>query len=217
MVTGKAFLDVFSIINRPLTAWGNWIALAVIISLVVLTNIIKILHLVGFAAIILNIIFHALFFIFCLAMRPSTDIKDAGYFRSYVKRYWPLLVGMIALGIVRVRFISIPLLFIWYIFFILFSFDTHNGTNNLTQSLKNSFLMVLYNFPVCAVLWLTYKIIDDLVLWYCIIFTLEYFGGLAMAVILYIFFVPIEVALVTNLYIKFVHSQSSLYFPQPKQ
>ena len=217
MVTVKAFVDVYGVINRPLTSWGNWAALGVIICLVLLTNFIKMLHLVGFAGIVLNVIFHFLFFIFCLAMRPSTDIKDLNYFRSYLKRYWIFLAGMIVLGFVRVHFVSVPLIFIWYVFSVLFAFDSRSAAGDSLRALQNGFRMVIYNLPICAVLWLIFKIINDFILSYCIAFTLEYFGGLTMAAILYIFFVPIEVALITNLYIKFVHSQSSLYFPQPKQ
>ena len=217
MVTAKTFLDVYGAINRPFTGWGNWITLGIILALVLLTNVIKMFHLMAFAGIILNVIFHFLFFIFCLAMRPSTDIKDMAYFRSYIERYWIFLVGMILLGFLRVHFISIPLFFLWYVFSVLFVFDSRGRIGDFRIALQNGFRMVLYNLPICLVLWLLFKIIDDFVLWYCIVFSLEYFGGLTMAVILYIFFVPIEVALITNLYIKFVHGQSSLYFPQPKQ
>ncbi len=216
MVTGKTFIDVYGVINRPLTSWGNWISLGVIVCLVVLTNFIKMLHLIGLPIIILNVMFHFLFFIFCLAMRPSTDIKDMDYFRSYLQRYWILLVGMIGLGIVRVLTISVPFVFIWYVFFVLFAFDSNGSGNDVVKALKNGFMMLLYNFPVCVLLWITFLIINFILDGF-IFFALGYFGGLTMAAILYIFFVPIEVALITNLYIKFVHGQSSLYFPQPKQ
>ena len=216
MVTGKTFVDVYGAINRPLTSWGNWTALGIIAVLILLTNFIKMLHLVGFTGLILNVMFHFLFFIFCLAMRPSTDIKDMAYFRSYLQRYWILLVGMIGLGIVRVLIISVPFVFIWYVFSVLFAFDSNGSGDDVLKALKNGFMMLLYNVPVCIALWATFLIIN-FILDRFIFFVSGYFGGLTMAAILYIVFVPIEVALITNLYIKFVHGQSSLYFPQPKQ
>jgi len=214
MVTGKAFVDVYGAINKPLTSWGNWISLAVIVALVILTNSIKMLHLFWVEAIILNSMLHFFFFIFCLAMRPSTDIKDITYFRSYIGRFWILLIVAILLGISRVY--VIPFIFIGYMFSLLFVFDSRGTVNDLLRSFQNGFMMVLYNLPVCVVLWAVLASIN-FVLYYFVAFALGYFGGLTMAAILYIFFVPIEVALITNLYIKFVHSQSSLYFPQPKQ
>ncbi len=214
MVTGKAFVDVYGAINKPLTSWGNWISLAVIVALVIMTNSIKMLHLFWVEAIILNSMLHFFFFIFCLAMRPSTDIKDITYFRSYIGRFWILLIVAIFLGISRVY--VIPFIFIWYMFSLLFAFDSRGTVNDLLRSFQNGFMMVLYNLPVCVVLWAVLASIN-FVLYYFVAFALGYFGGLTMAAILYIFFVPIEVALITNLYIKFVHSQSSLYFPQPKQ
>lgn len=214
MVTAKTFLDVYGAINRPFTGWGNWISLGIIVTLVLLTNVIKMLHLFWVEAIILNSMLHFFFFIFCLAMRPSTDIKDMAYFRSYIERFWLLLVVAILLGISRVY--VVPFVFIWYIFSLLFAFDSGSSLNDLLRSFQNGFVMVLYNLPVCVALWAVLAVLN-VVLYYFIGFALGYFGGLTMAAILYIFFVPIEVALITNLYIKFLHGQSSLYFPQPKQ
>ncbi len=213
LVTVKTVVDVYKEINKPLASRGNWILLVVIGLLIGATNVIQMLHLFLVGALVSNGMKHFLFFIFCLAMRPSVDIKDWSYFRSYGERFWGLLVLTILLGISHIYIV--PFVFIIYIFFLLFAFDTHGTINELLRSLQNGFMMVLYNLPICFILYLVLLIIN-FILYHLVAFALGYFGGLTIAAILYILFVPIEVALMSNLYIKLVHSQSSLYFSQPK-
>lgn len=216
LVSFKAYIDVFRVINKPLTASGNLIAIGVIVLLVLLTNVIKLFHLFVVEAIVLNSMHHVLFFLFCLAMRPSIGIKDVAYFRSYLTRFWILFLLALAIIFGVSRIYVVPLTFIWYIFSILFAFDSSGGLLDIVYALKNGFMMVLYNVPICAALWVALAAINVL-LYYLVGFALGSFGGLTMTATLYLFFVPVEVAFITNLYIKFVHSQSSLYFSQPKQ
>ncbi len=218
LVVVKTFTDVYREINKPLASRGNWVLLVALGLLIGLTNVIKLLHLFWVEAILLNGMLHFLFFFFALAMRPSVALKDWSYFRSYTERFWVLLVLTLILGVSQIYVIPIAGLFIFimYMFFLLFSFDTHGSMNELIRSMQNSFIMVLYNLPICAVLWGVLAVIN-FILYELVGFALGYFGGLTIAAILYILVVPIEVAFITNLYIMFVHSQSSLYFPQPKQ
>lgn len=214
LVTVKTCVDLYKTINRPLTAWGTWVALGVVALLVIATNMVNMMPLFGLDALILNGMRHVFFFLFLLAMRPSTGIKDMMYYRSYVEQFWLLLVMAILLGISHLY--VIPLTFIWYLFSLLFVFDGAGTLRDLGRSFQNGFVMVVYNLPVCAALWAVLALIG-IILYRFVGFVLGYFGGLTMAALLYIFFVPMEVALITNLYIKFIHEQSSLYFPQPKQ
>lgn len=213
MVNVKTILDVYKEINKPLASRGNWILLAAIVVLIVLTNVLKMFHLFGIEAMIQNGMLHFLFFIFCLAMRPSVALKDMDYFRSYSERFWMVMVLTVVLGLTHIYII--PLTFLIYILSLFFAFDTHGSVNELAVSLRNGFMMTLYNLPIFLILEGLIRIIN-FILFYLVGFALGNFGGLTLIVILYILIVPIEVAFISNLYIKFVHSQSSLYFPQPK-
>lgn len=213
MVTAKTVLDVYKGINRPLTSRGNWILAAIVISLIGFTNVIKTLHLYWLEALLLNSMRYFLFFMFTLALRPSVDIKNWDYYYRYIQRFWYIMLLTIVLGLLHVYLI--PLVFIGYMFFLLFFLDTDGSYQAIGLSIRNACLMVLYNLPLCLILFGTVGIIN-VFLFYLIAFALGYFGGLTIAAFLYIFFVPIEVALITNLYIKFMHGQSALYFKQPE-
>ncbi len=213
LVNFKTVLDLYKEINRPLASRGNWTLLVAIVVLIGLTNILKMFHLFRLEAIIQNGMLHFLFFMFCLAMRPSIAMKGLEYFRSYLERFWIVLVVTIVLGITQIYII--PLTFIVYMLFLFFAFDTQGTLNGLLLSLRNGFMMVLYNLPIFLILELLIRLINY-ILFYLVGFALGNFGGLTLVVILYILIVPIEVAFISNLYIKFVHSQSSLYFSQPK-
>lgn len=213
LVTVKAFLDVYRTINRPLASRGNWVALGVIVILIFLTNIIKVFQWFALEALVLSAILHFLFFVAILAMRPSTALKDWDYFYAYMSRFWVLLIITVFLGLSRLYII--PLSFITYMFFLLFAFDTRGSIGEMLIALRNGLLMMIYNLPICVLLWGVLALVN-LALYSLVGLALGYFGGLTVAVFLYIVFVPIEIAFITNLYIKFVHSQSSLYFSQPQ-
>ncbi len=213
LVTAKTVLDVYKSINKPLTSKGNWIVALVLVVLIGLTNVIKMFHLFLIEAILLNGMLHFLFFIFLLGMRPSVDVKNWNYFERYLKKYWYLFIITIALGISHVYII--PFIFIAYLLFLLFAFDSHGSGQEIIIAIKNSFKMIVFNFPVFFILFGVLGIIN-LILYFLVAFALGYFGGLTIASILYIIFVPIEVAFITNLYIKFLHGQPSLYFKQPE-
>lgn len=212
LVTIKTSLDMYRTINRPFTSRGNWVLVLIIGVLIVLTNSAKMRHLFWLSALISNVILHALVFVFCLAMRPSVELKNLSYFSFYIKRFWLLGIITIALGVSNIY--GIPFVFIFYLFFLLFVLDSHRTIRDLILSARNGFLMMVTNLPISILLECVLRIIN-FILFYLVATTFE-FGGLTSATVLYIIFVPVEIALITNLYIKFVHSQSSLYFPQPK-
>ena len=130
-----------------------------------------------------------------------------------IKSKWYLLVLSIVLGISAAYYI--PFLIIYYPLFLIFALDSASTLKASVLSLKNSAKMLLYNLPLFLI---AYAIVGVLnfILHYLVAFALGYFGGLAFATVLYIIFIPIEVALLMNLYIKSLHSQPSLYFSQPE-
>jgi hypothetical protein len=213
LVTAKAVLDMYKSINKPLSSQGNWFLLGVVAALVIITNVIKLFHLFWVEAFLLNSIRYAIVFVFALALRPSIGKKGWSYFYENIEKFWYILVVMILLGLCGAYII--PFFFVWYLFFLFAIFDTHGTAKELIGAARTSFVMLLYNFPICAVAYAVIGVIN-IVLYYFIAFVLGYFGGLTIAVFLCILFVPIEVALIANLYIKFIHGQPSLYFKQPE-
>ncbi len=213
LVTGKTIFDIYTSINKPLTSRGNWLVILILVLLVGLTNITKMFHLFFISTLMLNGIHYFLFFIFLLGMRPSVGIKDEDYFLSHIKKYWYLLITTILFGILYLD--VFPFAFIIYMLFLLFAFDSDGSPASLLMALRNSGKMVIYNFPVFLLLFLLLLIIGIMV--HSLVGSaLGYFEGFTIATLLYILFTPIEIAFITNLYIKFIHSQPALYFNQPE-
>ena len=213
LVTIKAVLDIYKSINKPLSSRGNWFLLGGVAALVIITNMIKLFHLFWVEALLLNSIRYALIFGFALALRPSIGQKGEAYFYENIQNFWYILVAMIFLGLSGAYII--PFFFVWYLFFLFAVFDTDGTANKLIGAVRTSLTMLIYNFPICAVVYAVIGVIN-IILYYLIAFVFGYFGGLTIAVFLCILFVPIEVALIANLYIKFIHGQPSLYFKQPE-
>lgn len=213
LVTAKTVLDVYKNINKPLTSRGNWGLFGLVAALVIITNALKLFHLFWLEAIMLNSIRYGLIFLFALGLRPSIGQKTWDYFHENLQKFWYLMIAMILCGITGVYII--PFVFIWTLFFLFAAFDSHGSMSELLVACRSSFLMVLYNLPICILIYGLLGVIN-IVLYYLVAFALGYFGGLTIAVFLYILFIPIEVAIIANLYIKFIHGQPSLYFKQPE-
>ncbi len=213
LVSVKTVRDVYRSINTPLTSQGYWLLGTGVFGLIAITNVVKLFNLFWLDEIMLNSMRYFCVFMFTLALRPSIEQKSWSYFHSYMQRYWYTMIFMIFFGIFYV--FVIPLAFIWTVFFLLSAFDTSGTVNGLKVAMRTSFTMLLYNAPICIVLYGLLSVIN-VMLYYFIGFALGFFGGLTLAALLYILFVPIEIALISNLYIKFIHGQPSLYFQQPE-
>ena len=213
MVTAKAVLDLFKRMNKPFTSRGNWILVIGVVLLVGFTNIIKLFHLYWLEALLLNSMRYFLVFMSTLALRPSVALKDAAYYKHYLYEFFYIILLTVTLGLIQIYIL--PLIFIWYLFFLLFFLDTDGTWASLISAMRNGFRMLMYNLPLCVVVYAALGCIN-IVLFYLVAFALSYFGGLTIAGFLYVLFVPIEIALVTNLYIKLLHGQPSLYFKQPE-
>lgn len=211
MVTGKAVFDVYHRMNHPLSTRGNWFLGIALVVLIVLTNVINFFQFIWLEVLLLNTTLHTIYFICCLSLRPSVAIKDKAYFIEYLTRYWYLLVLGIVLGNTYVFFI--PLMFIFYMFFLLFAFDSGGTVKGLVRALRNAVAMLYYNAPLSIVLYAAVSLLT-LALHSLVFFAWSLWGGLTITIILYLIFVPIEVALITNVYIKRLHDQPQFYFDQ---
>ena len=208
LVTVKTVADTYKEMNRPHTSRSNWVLAGVIAFLIILSNIVKKWYMLWFEGYFLNGLRYALFFLFVLALRPSVAIKDTDYFKKYMHTFWPLLIAIILLGLTPI--FAFPFLLMGYIFFLLFAFDGDRSTSSLLIAVRNSFTMILYNFPLCLAFEVILRIIGY-ILYKLVAIAIGYWGGLTIAAFLYLIFVPIEVAIITNLYIKLFHAQSELY------
>jgi len=208
LVTVKATIDIYAEMNKPHATKSNWMLAGIVAFLIILSNVIKKLYWFWLEPLVLNGMQFGLFFILVLALRASVDMKDAAYFKKYVHRFWFLFILTIAIGLTPI--FAIPFLLMIYTFFLLFSFDSQGSLHDYIHALRNAGIMVLYNFPVCFAIelirWLVGLIFNKF-----IIFSIGSWGGLTLAAIVYLIFVPMIVALYTNLYIKLFHNQPEWY------
>ena len=213
LVTLKTTVDTYKFMNHPLPVRGNWFMAAVLILLISLTNSIKLFNLFWLQGFLDDVLFFGMYFIFCVGMRPSVDLKSWEYFKFYLSQFWYLLALFLVLGLTNI--FIIPFLFIGFIFFLFFALDTRGSFSELIQAARNAGVMIVYNLPLMTVLYLVISTMHIFV-YYLVRLALSYWGGLTMVVILYLIFIPIAVAFISNIYIKRLHDQPELYFTQPK-
>lgn len=214
LVTLKTVIDTYRCMNRPLTDRGNWVLAGILVTLIILTNVIKLWNIFWLEALILNSLNYFLIFMFCLGMRDSTIQKNKDYFFSYTRKFWYLLVTLVIVGTTPI--FVIPFLFMWYVFFMLFTLDSFGAMKDVVRAARSGAVMIWYNLPLCAVIFFVLGLLN-IALYESVTRMLGYWGGLTIATILYLIFIPIEVALLVNVYIKRLHDQPELYFDQPKQ
>jgi hypothetical protein len=213
MVTAKTVLSVYNTLNKPLSSRGNWELAGVVLFLIVLSNIIQ--NVFWLESIILNGVRYGLFFIFILSMRPSVSRKDQAYFLEYIDRFKYALIATILLGILPPFFpvFAIPLVFLWWMFFLLFLFDSSGSFKATLRAKAQATKLLVYNLPICIVLELVKGIIGYLLLDKFVGWAIGW-GGLTLAIIVYLLVVPIIVALICNFYIKKFHDQPDVYLNQ---
>lgn len=213
MVTGKTVMSIYTDLNRPLSSRGNWELAGVVLFLIVLSNIIQ--NVFWLESIILNGVRYFLFFVFALAMRPSVGLKNKEYFFEYLNRFKYALIATVLLGIVPSVFpiFAIPLVFLWWMFFLLFLFDSSGSFKAVIRAKAQATKLLFYNLPICIVLEIVKGIIGYLLLDKFVGWAIGW-GGLTLAIIVYLLVVPILVALICNFYIKKFHDQPDAYLNQ---
>lgn len=214
LVSMKAVVDLYRELASFFVDRNNWILIGSVIGLIVLAHIVKIWHLYFFGQFMLNSMRWILIIIACLALRDSVTVKNRDYFISYLMNYWYVIIVALILGITGIE--AIPFVSLWYIFFILFAFDTKGGCLSVLSKTRQSFLMLVYNLPVCFALYAVLSVMG-IILYRLEAWALGYAVGLVFIMCLYCIFIPIQIALITNFYIKRLHEQPDLYFTQPQQ
>lgn len=157
-----------------------------------------------------------------LAVRPSTQHKIWLYYKGYVLH---ALIGGALLAI----FFSIPIiwhggivahivyieLFVILAFALFFFFDTSITYSHCMQAPWRAIKMFVYNMPVCLVVSLV-TVLGMVAASYAIVWIVKLWGihmniyGILMLI------APVLLSALSNLYIKFLHEQSDVYFAQPK-
>jgi hypothetical protein len=162
------------------------------------------------------ILYTLLFLSVCFATRPSIEKKNCHYFRGQYKRfifYWLLWVVLFMVSAIKNLPVT-PLFLItsyspWYIFMVLFFADSAGGLKNLFLSMWHAMKMILFNFPLLAIMGIAFYVPIFIVGKY--FFVSPMVGYLVGTLLL-----PIGVCTYANIYIKKLHDQFDLYVKQPQ-
>jgi len=182
-----------------------------------------------FLSIVLNYVF---IFAFSLATRPSLKKKNVTYFSSYLSLFLPTIAGFLSIKLFEVLLVkitgidmnqwqSVRLLvksfsYATQVFFIFFFLDSDHTIGQLLQSLLRSVKMTIYNYPICLFFGLIILGLETAFIFFAGIFL---FAWEEVAILLRIIdlvnkvvFVPIQLSVFANIYIKKLHEQFDYYF-----
>lgn len=149
-----------------------------------------------------------------LTVRPSVDIKNSVYFLGYGKHLfwimcWFIMITALANFFV-IYFYGYMLFPFVTVLFTLFLLDSRGTCKDASQSTWRAIQMFVYNLPFYLVM---------IGLFFVLIPLLLMFGSARYSAILYyiidvLVVLPLFVNVVTNFYVKRLHEQFTLYFPQ---
>jgi len=182
-----------------------------------------------FLLIILNYIF---IFAFSLATRPSLKKKNVTYFSSYLPLFLPTFMGFLGIKLFEVllakiiginmdqwqpvRLLVKSFSYATQIFFIFFFLDSDHTIRQLLQSLFRSVKMTFYNYPICLFFGLIILGLEIAFSFFAVIFL---FAWEEVTIFLRVIdlvnkvvFVPIQLSVFSNIYIKKLHEQFDYYF-----
>jgi hypothetical protein len=163
-------------------------------------------------------LYQLVFFITCLATRPSIMKKDWTYFKSRI--YFFIYIAIFLLLIPKAFWPTAwpTLTSPFYIFLVLFFLDSAQDFKNFFFSLWNSLKMIMFNFPLLAIMSICYNVLLALNTYFIapFIFMNDTVGlGFALCDIFGVWLLPICVCIYANIYIKKLHDQFDLYFQSP--
>jgi len=182
-----------------------------------------------FLSVVLNYVF---IFAFSLATRPSLKKKNASYFSSYLPLFLPTFTGFLSIKLFEVllakiigidvdqwqlvRLLVKSFSYATQVFFIFFFLDSNHTIRQLLQSLFRSVKMTVYNYPICLFFGL---IILGLEITFSFFTGIFLFVWQEVAIFLRIIdlvnkivFVPVQLSIFANIYIKKLHEQFDYYF-----
>jgi len=182
-----------------------------------------------FLSVVLNYMF---IFAFSLATRPSLKKKNVTYFSSYLLLFLPTLTGFLSIKLFEVllptiigididQWQSLFLLvksfsYATQVFFIFFFLDSDHTIGQLLQSLLRSVKMTIYNYPICLFFGLIILILEIAASFFVGIFLFVWEEtGLFLRIIdlvSRVVFIPIQLSVFANIYVKKLHEQFDYYF-----
>jgi len=161
-------------------------------------------------------IFHVLFFVFMyLTLRSSVEKKTWHYYQKYSAHGISLLAWLMGIFFMlsKIGYWWWSLITMVVSFAIFFFLDSKPSLKSFIYAHMRALKMIIYNAPVSllvsiflAGLWIIYMAFIKILSYYIVI-------PIADASML---FMPIEAAVLSNLYIKWFHEQFDLYYVQPK-
>jgi len=187
----------------------------------------------GFFFFLLVVLNYMFIFAFSLATRPSLKKKNVTYFSSYLPLFLPTLTGFLGIKLFEVLLLpniigidmdqwqSVFLLvksfsYATQVFFIFFFLDSDHTIRQLLQSLVRSVKMTIYNYPICLFFGLMILVLEIAVSFVVGVFLFvweetELFLRI-IDLISKVVFVPIQLSIFANIYIKKLHEQFDYYF-----
>ena len=177
-------------------------------------------------------LYYLLIFAFSLATRPSVARKNIAYFRSYFILFFPTMAGFLSiklLGALLIEIIGIKMgqrqsiylliksfSYATQVFFIFFFLDSDHTGEQLLQSLLRSVKMTIYNYPVCLIFGVIILGLEMAFSFFVGSFLFAWGQvGLLLRIISLVnifMFVPIQLSIFANVYIKKLHEQYDYYF-----
>jgi hypothetical protein len=157
-----------------------------------------------------------------LTVRPSLQQKIWQYYRHYtlhavIAGVWVaallLIPRMCSLGCVS--YIPYQVLLVESAFAIFFFLDQHITFANFMNAQVQALKMFIYNLPICFIISLLVACVMAVVLRAAALVG-RFFEVHVPAPDIMLLLAPIFLSILSNMYIKFLHEQSDVYFAQPK-
>jgi hypothetical protein len=149
-------------------------------------------------------LYQLLFFATCVATRPSVMKKDCAYFRSQMYAFLYIIIFLALMPKLFWPTALSPL----YIFLVLFFLDSPKAPKNFFLSMWYALKMIIFNYPLLAIMGIVFYV--PVWLYYSSPIWLAPLAKNVLAALL----LPIGVCTYANIYIKKLHDQFDLYFPQ---
>jgi hypothetical protein len=160
--------------------------------------------------------FHMFFFVFMyVTLRPSVEKKTWHYYKKYCVHGICLLAWLMGIFFVlsKIGYWWWSLITMAVTYAIFFFLDSQPSLKNFIYAHVRAIKMVVYNAPVSIAVGIILMLLW--VLYMALIKILSYYIAIPLADAS-MFFMPIEAAVLSNLYIKWFHEQFDLYYVQPK-
>lgn len=139
------------------------------------------------------------------------------YLTHHIHTFFYVLFLPFLLVPILITFLMPPNVIILYVsplltFFILFMLDSNGSIKSILASIVRAFKMMMYNYPLCILLFgffVVCSVISTLLIAYL-------FGrdSFLLSPIVSNAFLPIPLCILTNFYVKRLHEQFGLYFPE---